>query len=784
MTFERFSGYETSRYWMGGMATQLDSTRGSRLDTIKLATFQKAVANFVRITTGKDIPVRFTSTGIHSFTDGKTVVLSSKVEDGLFDVNVGLAIHEGSHILLSNFKILEKLMSGNLPDKKFPSYTKLITEFHTKAGILAPIAPMFMAIKDVFNIVEDRRIDNYIYTNAPGYRGYYTALYNHYFNDASIDKALKHKVKNVPNWDNYLFHLCNIMNPNIQLDTLPKLEKVAQLLNLPNIGRLRNSDDALKLALEITIFLQEELFDKIVHNKPQEQHKPQAGGNPNKDTKKDNDDNKSQSISQAQPGEDEDDDQESAPASKSESNKDEKSSKSSESKSKSDNDDADSDDSDETTTASGGSKSDEPSDEDSEGSDDSDDSSQSITEEDVEEILESLKEAIEEQKSFTEGKIEKNSVNSADIDELNAIASTNMSMIDVNDDSGIANKLYKGDKIKCLVVNELTTTLLENSSINPIVSGLLHPKARVNSFRKQCLDSNSDLTKALDGISSWATDYSGAYKAIVDGISMGRMLGKKLKLRNEANELNTTRLRQGKIDKRLIAEIGYGSEAVFSKLTTKTVNPISIHYSIDASGSMQGTKFNTALKSAAAIAKAASMITGVDVVISFRGVATVGSTTYPVMLIGYDSKKNPITHLTTLMSYVKAQNSTPEGLCFEAILKQMQKDIAGNREGIFINLSDGQPGFHGGTTSSGHSVPYIGKYAEEHTKKQVDAIRKMNYKILSYFVTGGYINPISNDAKVFKRMYGSDSQFINVTDLNQLAASLNKIILQPAYNNK
>jgi len=46
-------------------------------------------------------------------------------------------------------------------------------------------------LKTLINIIEDRRIDNFIYKTAPGYRGYYEALYDKYFNAKIIDKGLK-----------------------------------------------------------------------------------------------------------------------------------------------------------------------------------------------------------------------------------------------------------------------------------------------------------------------------------------------------------------------------------------------------------------------------------------------------------------------------------------------------------------------------------------------------------------------------------------------------------------
>jgi hypothetical protein len=39
----------------------------------------------------------------------------------------------------------------------------------------------FSIIKDLLNWIEDRRIDFYIYSSAPGYRMYYEAMYDQIF---------------------------------------------------------------------------------------------------------------------------------------------------------------------------------------------------------------------------------------------------------------------------------------------------------------------------------------------------------------------------------------------------------------------------------------------------------------------------------------------------------------------------------------------------------------------------------------------------------------------------
>ena len=68
-------------------------------DFFALAQYQRAVANFVHIMTGDPtIPVKYNNNG-QNMTDGKTVHLSASITEKDFDSNVGLALHESSHII-------------------------------------------------------------------------------------------------------------------------------------------------------------------------------------------------------------------------------------------------------------------------------------------------------------------------------------------------------------------------------------------------------------------------------------------------------------------------------------------------------------------------------------------------------------------------------------------------------------------------------------------------------------------------------------------------------------
>ena len=66
-------------------------------DLMKLMSYKRSIGNFVNIVTGESIPVTFDGRGSDSYTDGKEVVISAKLDDKEFDPIVGLALHEGSH---------------------------------------------------------------------------------------------------------------------------------------------------------------------------------------------------------------------------------------------------------------------------------------------------------------------------------------------------------------------------------------------------------------------------------------------------------------------------------------------------------------------------------------------------------------------------------------------------------------------------------------------------------------------------------------------------------------
>ena len=252
--------------------------------------------------------------------------------------------------------------------------------------------------------------------------------------------------------------------------------------------------------------------------------------------------------------------------------------------------------------------------------------------------------------------------------------------------------------------------------------------------------------------------------AINEGLRLGTLLGKKLKVRGEERELIFTRQRSGKINKRLISELGFGNSDVFSQTRVERYNKANLHLSIDGSGSMNGKKFAMAITSAVAICKAADMAGNIRVVVSFRYTQD----SQPVVLIAYDSKVDKIQKIKSLWVGLQTTGTTPESLCFDAMMTNFLQ-TSSSEDNYFINYSDGAPYF------SNNDLYYVGDRAAQHCKKMVKNLKNRGVKVLSYFISeyGGY----ESEKSLFKNMYGDDASFIKPTNMMEVANTMNKMFL-------
>ena len=215
-----------------GAAYWMDLQQFDDQDPIFLAQVQKGITNFVKILTEKDIPVEYATTG-DSMTDGKTVYIASNIKKNTIDYTVGLALHEASHVLLTDFAYLNK-ERGKILETKWNIPKEDIDNVFT-----------------LINFVEDKRIDHYIHSTAPGYQFYYEELYRKSFYNKIIDNNLQTDNFTTPTWDAYFFRIINIFNKNSDLNKLPGLKEVRELLTYNQINELKSTQDSVKIAVLI-----------------------------------------------------------------------------------------------------------------------------------------------------------------------------------------------------------------------------------------------------------------------------------------------------------------------------------------------------------------------------------------------------------------------------------------------------------------------------------------------------------------------------------------------------
>ena len=701
------SKYGNSSYWLQDwedddivVDTMSDVEKKSH-DLYKLSSSKRAISNFVNIVTNDQIPVKFNTRG-DSYTDGKSVVIGSNViEPKDFDIAVGLALHEGSHIKLSDFNLLHDIYN-------------LIPDYVKDGAIKKGVHNVISVIKDIWNVVEDRRIDKFVFDSAPGYRDYYRAMYDKYFNDKLIDKALLSDEHTEESVESYMFRIINLHNKNTDLNALKGLKEIYKVIGLNSINRLKSSNDSLEVALKV--------FQIILSNLPSFE------GDDNDSSSGDNQSEETQSSAGNGSGD------------------------SNEPREMSDEEFEDFSNSMNGSSPMSGDMDSQPSGgngmdidnlpENMEGGKPTDSSkggkeTEKVQLTDRQKNL--LKKKIEKQKKFMDGDVRKKTISKKDNENLNAIDESGSEVANVG--AGIDEgwgSITKGTQ--CIVVKKLTQSLLESE---------MFPMTHNN---------------------WWNTESEGKVRRyyeseVMEGVKIGTILGKKLQVRGEDRNTVFNRQKHGKIDKRMISSLGFGNENVFSYIETDSYKKANLHISIDASGSMGGDKWTKTLTNVVALCKAVDMIQNLSIQVSFR--TTSNNTPYIVM--AYDSRTDKFSKVKKMFPCLGPGGTTPEGLCFEAIMKNF---LGSNNDmdSYFLNISDGEPYF------GNRDLYYSGEKAFQHTRKMVKQIESMGIKTLSYYVEQ-WVPENGEPSRGFKTMYGKGAKLIDVTNVTQITKTMNQLFL-------
>ena len=181
------------------------------------------------------------------------------------------------------------------------------------------------------------------------------------------------------------------------------------------------------------------------------------------------------------------------------------------------------------------------------------------------------------------------------------------------------------------------------------------------------------------------------------------------------------------------------------------------------------------------LAKAVSLVPNLSITVSFRaGVGADNGKVRSYNVIAYDSRTDRFSKVAQLFPYLKPAGCTPEGLSFEATLKDIPRSDD-TLDCYFLNISDGEPYLP--LREDAFSAQYSGKVAQEHTRRQVEKIRQLNVEVLSYFVEESLFldSPrVANNMAAFRMMYGKDAQLIDVESVMQIAKTMNDRFMRKA----
>lgn len=643
---------------------------------LQLRNVQRGVANFVRILTGRNIPVHF-STGQQSYaTVNEHVVISATTDPKKIDVTVGTALHEGGHLCWSK-------RYENCPPESIPLYAVLDTLHTHSQGFITPAMRADMArlnlnvrdanldIQRMLNVLEDRRIDKLVYQKNPGYRGYYEAFYDEYWHSPQNDYLFYHPVTRLPVLKNYRWHIINMSNRYADCSALPGLEDIWNLVDLDNIERfqsdakwddwtinavMRNQEDGtmmyniaklpemLRSAVGIVALMykhakrSDELTEEDKKNAKKRERKRYYGGKWDGQNM-DRNDMTSDEMEDADIIE---------------------------------------------YDVDGGTgldidakirEADKTSDKDAQKAQDA---------------------SLDKENKVLDGKVDKESIDDTTANDIKSLDASDAHM-----------KVLEGQYVegaKVIVYGRLTRGLLDNSSF---------PFAQRD---------GSGLAQAVYG------------EAVSRGAILGAMLANKIKVMADESVLIISRQKNGKIDRHLLHQLGPENYSIFYRSEIERMSPVYTHLSLDASGSMCGEKWNKALTLATALAMCAQKIRNLDVVISIRAG---GSSECAYIAIVYDSRVDRFPKALSLFPYLTTAGSTPEGLCYEATMERILSGKPEQRK-FFVNVSDGEPTFYIQGHAGHKGGHYTGHAAYKHTRLQCDRMRAAGITILAYYVNHGY----------------------------------------------
>ena len=270
-----------SDYWLENRNPDLN-------DLFDLVKLQYAVANFVKIVSGRDIPVDFKTSNEKSTSD--KIIISADLSN--IDATVGLAIHETLSFLYITNWITSRLITLVNDEYVLRFQPEQIEPAQERIPAFSPLYKTkkryITEMETIYYLIEYWRIDDLAIRTSPGYKGYITETYRWFFNPDATMKVfniLLFTFENQTIWANeipqitwndalcaihtqviYSYHymdICSIPIERQQNNLYFLHEELKSIVDIDNISRLKSSEDSLHLSIQIWEYIR-----KIQNNLP------------------------------------------------------------------------------------------------------------------------------------------------------------------------------------------------------------------------------------------------------------------------------------------------------------------------------------------------------------------------------------------------------------------------------------------------------------------------------------------------------------------------------------
>lgn len=244
-----------SSYFLGDSYSRKSYGSGGNLDLVK-----KYYPQAKDLITILDLPFKVNiqiSPGTSSYSDGRRVCVATKMFDDTslseaekLDVFCGVTVHEGAHLMFTDFEVLTKFLS----DLEYKSIVSDQWEVNM--------------VKHIANIIEDERVEDQLSAARPGLSGFLEKSKYYYF-EQLYQREMETEISYAPAKDTELMVFLDLMFKVIRYPKFIKsevaeehkdrLEKLKTwIVPLP-----KDTEDTLNAAVNIFKFLKEEFGSSI-----------------------------------------------------------------------------------------------------------------------------------------------------------------------------------------------------------------------------------------------------------------------------------------------------------------------------------------------------------------------------------------------------------------------------------------------------------------------------------------------------------------------------------------